>query len=159
MMRVSSTGTPLSAMPNQWGEPTSAELIADRVTSDFSEDCWIWARAHNREGYPNAWNGTKVTAAYIMAYELRYGPVPAGLELDHTCKHKWCWNPLHLEAVTHAENCYRAGTYNIACTNGHLFNEENTYLAKQSHSDRLYQQCRACKREWIRRKRAMLAVV
>lgn len=36
-----------------------------------------------------------------------HGPVPAGMELDHMCHDRGCVNPLHLDLVTHQENCKR----------------------------------------------------
>jgi hypothetical protein len=38
---------------------------------------------------------------------MKYGPVPAGHQLDHLCKKRACVNPDHLEAVPQAENLRR----------------------------------------------------
>jgi len=46
--------------------------------------------------------------AHVIAYELQYGPIPEGLELDHLCRQTLCIRPEHLEAVTHQENMRRA---------------------------------------------------
>ncbi len=48
------------------------------------------------------------TYAHRIAYVDAYGAIPAGLEIDHLCRNKACRQPLHLEAVTHAENIRRA---------------------------------------------------
>lgn len=45
--------------------------------------------------------------AHVVAYELWFGPVPAGLELDHLCRNVACCNPAHLEAVTRSVNIRR----------------------------------------------------
>jgi hypothetical protein len=44
-------------------------------------------------------------------YEQFKGPIPDGLEIDHTCRNTRCVNPEHLEAVTHAENLRRRYQY------------------------------------------------
>lgn len=72
--------------------------------------CWIWTGYTSRLGYgifgPG---GRSVTMpAHRWSYEHFVGPVPDGLELDHLCRVRRCVNPLHLEAVTHRENCLRA---------------------------------------------------
>lgn len=46
--------------------------------------------------------------AHRVVYESLVGPIPAGLELDHTCRVRRCVNPDHLEPVTHAENQRRS---------------------------------------------------
>jgi len=45
--------------------------------------------------------------AATVAYELKNGQVPEGLELDHLCRSVWCVNADHLQAVTHSENLRR----------------------------------------------------
>ena len=39
-----------------------------------------------------------------LGWKLLRGPIPAGKELHHLCGIHACWNPDHLEPVTHAEN-------------------------------------------------------
>jgi DNA-binding XRE family transcriptional regulator len=45
--------------------------------------------------------------AHIVYYERTRGPVPSGLQLDHTCRCRACVNPSHLEQVTSATNVRR----------------------------------------------------
>jgi hypothetical protein len=40
-------------------------------------------------------------------YELKYGPSPIGMELDHLCKTRCCIRPDHLQPVSDAENVRR----------------------------------------------------
>jgi hypothetical protein len=88
-------------------------------------DCWLWTGGTDRDGYgrfqarrPGRWVYVR---AHRWAYETRYGPIPGGLTLDHTCHttdpgcaggpacpHRRCVRPDHLEAVTFAENRRRA---------------------------------------------------
>ena len=45
--------------------------------------------------------------AHRISYEMAWGEIPFGLEIDHLCCVKLCVNPAHLEAVTHEENVFR----------------------------------------------------
>lgn len=74
---------------------------------------------------------------HIAAYEERYGLVPEGLELDHLCRHRACYEPTHLEAVTHRENVLRGASpfaelaRRTTCDRGHdLTIEANRYYRK-----------------------------
>lgn len=88
--------------------------------------------------------------AHRAAYVERYGPIPRGLETDHLCRNRWCANPDHLEAVTHAENMRRRSEAQTHCTHGHEFTPENTYLRPRSANGGA-RSCRACNRDAVRR--------
>lgn len=85
-------------------------------TSRGPDACWPWTKALNSDGYGvlAAEKGPLVTA-HRTAFELKVGPVPKGLMLDHICHtidctlgircpHRRCCNPKHLKPVTNAEN-------------------------------------------------------
>lgn len=76
--------------------------------------CWEWKGAVNSDGYPVLWDGTRLTYAHRIAYEMVIGPVPEGLDVDHLCNVRRCVNPAHLEAVTHRENVQRAFRRRVA---------------------------------------------
>lgn len=98
----------------------SAVADADRFWQyvDIVEDgCWLWLGGINPvNGYGsfNLLDGPRRTTAraHRFAYELVFGPIPEGLEVDHVrevgCIHRHCVRPEHLEAVTHAENVRRS---------------------------------------------------
>jgi hypothetical protein len=71
------------------------------------DGCWIWTGSLTDDGYGNVWFDGKCQGAHCVAYELTFGPIPEGLELDHKCHVRACCNPDHLEPVTHAENMKR----------------------------------------------------
>jgi hypothetical protein len=127
MNRIDPTRLPVHkclATDNEQGSTTSS---VHYVKSDFpirllrkihflSSGCWLWTGAKSsRPGWPqHAYPMYAVTTrpprmmhAHKFAYEWELGPVPVGLEIDHTCRNKLCVNPEHMEAVTHQENCKR----------------------------------------------------
>lgn len=66
------------------------------------DGCWYWI-GNIEFGYGRIGN----RLAYRVIYEQQKGPVPAGLELDHTCRNRACVNPDHLEPVSRRENVRR----------------------------------------------------
>ncbi|MER7726417.1 HNH endonuclease signature motif containing protein [Streptomyces sp. NPDC096323] len=108
--------------------------------------CHVWTRATNEKGYGTFWLGRTVKA-YRYGYELAFGPIPAGLDVDHRCRNRACVRPSHLRAVTHRVNLL-ASTNHAAlraaqthCMRGHAFDAENTIRAKNNT-----RKCRTCKR-------------
>jgi hypothetical protein len=91
-----------------------ARLLANSVLDPRTE-CWVWTgrlgprRGGGKDGRMNfRANGRHVTKrAHRVSYEEFKGPIPEGLEVDHTCVNSCCINPAHLEAVTGSENITR----------------------------------------------------
>ncbi|MBM0236252.1 hypothetical protein JNW88_02275 [Micromonospora sp. ATA32] len=72
--------------------------------------CWLWDDFVNRDGYGQftIYHPRKRTC-YAHRESMRaHGYDIEGLSADHQCANKNCWNPLHLELVTLAENTSRA---------------------------------------------------
>lgn len=71
------------------------------------------------EGY--AFHGK--TRAHTVAWVAANGPVPEGMELDHTCRRRHCRATHHLELVTRGENekrkSWRYRSRRTMCPRGH----------------------------------------
>jgi len=89
------------------------------------------------------------TYTHRLGWKLLRGPIPADRELHHRCGVYACWNPDHLQVVTHAENLtFKRKTL---CKHGHPLSGENLRIDPRTGT----RVCRACLRESQRRFRAM----
>jgi hypothetical protein len=133
------------------------ERIQARVTVDPG-GCWLMD-GRLRNGYALIRDAEgKQRDAHRVVYEEYVGPIPEGLQLDHvchtldkdcagghSCPHRRCVNPAHLEPVTQRENALRGVSFSAVnaakthCGNGHEFTPENTYYRTPTH-----RVCRAC---------------
>ena len=73
--------------------------------------CLLWDGDVNGSGYGRFKLKGRRLSAHRAAYEYRHGPIPRGLEIDHSfakgCRSKLCVNHEHLEPVTKVENAQR----------------------------------------------------
>lgn len=109
--------------------------------------CWVFANpAKSTNGYQQISIGNENGRAVLryvhrVAYQHLVGPVPEGLQLDHLCRNRGCFNPEHLEPVTAQENILRSVAHITHCPQGHEYTTENTGRT----GNRRY--CRECKRK------------
>lgn len=103
-------------------------LRPDKV--EVRGECWVWVGRLSRHGYGRLRRGARLVFAHVHVYETLVGPVPEGLELDHTCRVRACVNPAHLEPVTHAENMRRARP--AERKRGHQMVGSNVYVRPDS---------------------------
>lgn len=130
---------------------TRYEQLIKQVKEVRSDTCWAWP-SHNGQGYSTLKHKGKVVKACIVAYELRYSPVPSGKELDHTCMNKGCWNPDHMEPVTRSENVLRGANPGGQATKTHC-PKGHPYSHYQADGRRA---CIVCRRENQQRRRKEL---
>jgi hypothetical protein len=116
--------------------------------------CLLWLGHLSIEGYGRFKHDRKREMAHRFAYEQAFGPVPAGLTLDHLCRVRSCVNPKHLEPVTMKENGLRGlgptalNFRKTHCKRGHLLAGDNLYpYPNQRH-------CRPCARLRAKLRRA-----
>lgn len=152
--------------PNDLGHRFATKVEID------ANGCWLWTASLNEKGYAQFKAEGRTQRAHKYTWQWVNGPVPLGLELDHTCRVRRCVNPDHLGPVTHRENVIRGDLVATTrrrkaaqthCKHGHEFSSENT-LQRRNHLGTLVRRCRMCAQladqnrnrdwaaEWRRRK-------
>lgn len=122
------------------------------------QDCWLWQGSTGSDDHGQiSIGGGVLVGAHRVVYEMLVGPIPDGLVIDHVvawgCTTGLCVNPLHLEAVTQAENTRRGRNPSAIngrktqCIRGHAFSPENTYVRPCGR-----RACRICKRAAARKR-------
>jgi hypothetical protein len=110
--------------------------------------CNLHLGAPNNSGYISRSFGGRMRGVHEIAWIKANGPIPPGLEVDHTCGNRTCVEPTHLRLLTHRQNLLAGDTLaarNAAkthCSNGHAFDAANTHVTKQGK-----RHCRACDRD------------
>ena len=113
--------------------------------------CWLWLGGKGGI-YGHFKNGQRTVCAHRFAYELLVGSIPEGFTIDHVkargCINSLCVNPLHLEAVSRGVNVLRGigppalNARKVVCSNGHPFDEKNTYVWHGRRGCRICQKLR-----------------
>jgi len=134
--------------------PNIAKLPVDERGYPDRRRCWRWSGTHRlHDGRPII--GKRYV--YRVMHEYLIGPLPKGKgnASHHTCNNSWCINPWHLQPMPQSEHMQTHGlggdwgqVLKTACPAGHLYDEANTYLWRGER------QCRTCRRERMRQRRA-----
>jgi hypothetical protein len=114
-------------------------------------DCIEWNGARSKAGYGQKRVNGRLEYIHRIAARERFGEIPAGMQVDHLCRNRACYNPDHLEIVTRQENVRRgeAGQHKKAllqrnhCGRGHELTPDNVYITSSGARE-----CRSCKRAW-----------
>lgn len=71
------------------------------------DECMYYAGAKNSDGYGRISVDGKNRPLHRVVYEATRGLIEEGLEADHLCENPPCFNPDHIEPVTHLVNARR----------------------------------------------------
>lgn len=83
-------------------------------------DCWEWPKSVCNKGYGCICIGGRMRRSHIVMWEMASGRrVRPGYTLDHLCRNKRCFRPIHMEEVTRAVNTAR-GNYDNPRSTEHL---------------------------------------
>lgn len=139
---------------------TLEEKFLARVRKTNS--CWNWTGyIHLKTGYGMFTGGRgrdkkgrlRSGTAHRLSWLLFRGPIPNGLEPDHTCRIRKCVNPAHLELVTHQVNVLRGTSPSAVCAAkthcdaGHPLSGKNLLRDTGKKKGR---RCRTCRNNWYR---------
>ena len=91
-----------------FNERPVAERLESQRHIDETTGCWSWTGAGHGNGYAAITILGRRAYVHRVSHELYIGPIPEGMDVDHLCFNRLCFNPAHLEAVTRAENLRRA---------------------------------------------------
>jgi hypothetical protein len=107
-----------------------------KVQKTGENDCWLWLRWVDKDGYGYLSKGSKSEGkirAHIYSFLLHGGEIPEGYIVEHECNNPPCVNPKHLRATTQRFNVMRSkgpaavNARKTHCPSQHEYTATNTY--------------------------------
>ncbi|WP_229586300.1 HNH endonuclease signature motif containing protein [Kocuria sp. CCUG 69068] len=83
-------------------KPTLEERFWAKV--EKTNGCWNWTASRVPQGYGQFTVQGAPRRAHRVSYEMAFGPIPKGMEIDHLCFNTSCVNPKHLRVATSQQN-------------------------------------------------------
>ncbi len=79
-------------------KPRRKRPVAERFWSKVKKTagCWLWSGSLCSNGYGQFFFDARLRPAHQIAWQLAFGPIPAGLWVLHHCDVRNCVNPSHL---------------------------------------------------------------
>lgn len=79
--------------------------LLSEVAISTDTECWEWVGSKHYFGYGEfSWNG-KYYRSHRVSYCVFRGPIPSGMQINHTCDNPSCVNPNHLYCGDQSDNC------------------------------------------------------
>lgn len=107
------------------------QSLDDRFWSKVNktEYCWLWTGCTNNQGYGRIRYNDITLLAHRVSWQIRFGEIPTGLLVLHTCDNRICVNPQHLSLGTQKDNMLDANN------KGRLISGEKHYNSKLTQED------------------------
>ena len=105
-------------------------------------DCWLWTRATDKDGYGVFSVDGKYIRAHRYIWQLHYGSIPEGINIHHRCKNPACVNIVHMLALSPRQHKQLHMSEITHCPQGHEYTQENTYIRPNGNRN-----CRTCANE------------
>lgn len=87
-------------------------LRTDIKDCGYETPCWVWTGGNSGIAGRGCFYGRvsfdgQTHAVHRLAYQTVFGPISPKKHVDHLCFNRLCWNPDHLDSVTHRKNMLR----------------------------------------------------
>lgn len=102
-------------------------------------NCWLYTGTCEQQGYGQIRDGKRKRKTHQISWELHYGPIPEGQQVQHWCNVRNCVRPEHLYLGNHARNmeykakCGRTNPVRGEAHYDHKLTEEKVREARRRH--------------------------